>query len=210
MVRGCESPKIKKTIVIDPGHGLTCPSVNQQAGAVGVTKFSTSPSGFLREDDLTMAIASAAQAIMSSSYNVILTKKDVNSCPTFKERGRIANNANAKAFISVHINAPRTILDVSVPFGNGTSALYNSAKPASVPLADQTALSVASNVGVNNRGSSARDDLAVLKPTVTKMTAVLVEVARLSGTDEQILHAPGSAAKAAAGIKAAVDAAIGK
>lgn len=65
-------------------------------------------------------------------------------------------------------------------------------------------------MGVNNRGSFVRDNLAVLKPQVTPTTAVLLEVARLSGTDEKILHAPSSAARAATGIKTALDAFLGK
>lgn len=205
-------PPPKKVIVIDPGHGLTCPSIGQTVGAVGLTDFPPNdpPPGRLREDDLTVAIALETERMLSASYRVVLTKRDVNFCPSFKERGRIANNANAKVFVSIHINKSNTILGIDNPFGNGTSVLYNSSKIGSKDLADQMSGAVSSNLGVNNRGSGARDDLAVLKPSVTNMTAVLVEAARLSGTDERILHAAGSATKVASGVKTALEAFVGK
>lgn len=202
----------KKVVVLDPGHGLTCPSIGQAAGAIGVTDFPVNdpPPGTLREDDLTVAIALAAEQMMSASYKVVLTKRDVNSCPSFKKRGEIARNEKAKAFVSIHINKPNTILGVEVPFANGTSVLYNSQSEGAKGLADRMASAVASSLGVNNRGSSDRDDLAVLKPHVTPTTAVLVEAARLSGSDEKILHARGAADKAANGIKMALDEFLGR
>ncbi len=202
----------KKVVVIDPGHGLTCPSIKQAAGAIGVTDFppSNPPPGKLREDELTLAIALEAERLLSKKYKVVLTKRDVISCPSFEKRGQIANDARAKVFVSIHINAPNTIIGiVNNLFGNGTSVIYNSEKPASKGLADQMSLAVSSNLGTTNRGSMVDDSLAVLKPKVTKMTAVLVEVARLSGTDEEILHTSGSVTRAAMGIQSAVQAYVG-
>ena len=202
----CLGANRQKVVVLDPGHGLTCALIHQNVGAVGVTDFPTSnpPAGKLREDYLTVAIALETEKLLAQKYKVVLTKRDVNSCPSLKERGRIANNANAKAFVSIHINAPNTIVGVPNPFGNGTSALYNSAKPLAQKLADQMSQAVSVNLGTNNRGPKIDDTIAVLKPTVTNMTAVLIEIARLSGSDEQILHAAGSTTKAAAGIQSAV------
>jgi len=45
----------------------------------------------------------------------------------------------------------------------------------------------------------------VLKPEVTKMTAVLLEAARLSGHDEQVLHHASTPSRVAPGVRAAVD-----
>ena len=132
-------------------------------------------------------------------------KRDVHSCPSLKERGRIANNVNAKVFLSVHINAPNLLVGtLPNPFGNGTSVLYNSNKPAAEPLATQMAAAVSLSLGTNNRGAKVDDTIAVLKPTVTGMPAVLIEVARLSGSDERLLHAPTSATRAALGIHSAI------
>jgi N-acetylmuramoyl-L-alanine amidase len=119
-------------------------------------------------------------------------------------RGRIANNANAKAFVSIHINAPNVVAGVENPIGNGTSALYNVNKSGSFNLADEMARAVSSSLGVNNRGAQVDDGIAVLKPTVTSMNAVLLEAARLSGRDEQLLHAPDGAARVAAGVLSAI------
>jgi N-acetylmuramoyl-L-alanine amidase len=57
----------------------------------------------------------------------------------------------------------------------------------------------------NNRGTSFRDDIAVIKPWVSPMPAVLIETARISGRDEQILHSAGSDAYVADGVKQALD-----
>lgn len=212
LVYVCAGANPQKIVVLDPGHGLNCAQIKQKVGAVGLTEFldNNPPPGILREDYLTVAIALETEKLLSRKYKVILTKRDANSCPTLKERGRIANNANAKAFVSIHINAPSTIGGVvNDYFGNGTSALYNSGKPLSQAFADQMSRAVSMNLGTNNRGSKIDDTVAVLKPTVTNMTAVLIEVARLSGSDEQILHAARSATKTAVGIQSAVQSYLG-
>jgi N-acetylmuramoyl-L-alanine amidase len=207
-------PPPPKVVVIDPGHGFNCPANGMAVGAIGVTDFPPNdpPAGRLREDDLTMAIARELQRILpTSKYTVVLTKRDANDCPSFVKRGRIANEENAKAFVSVHINKALVVpvIDVPLPLAHGTSVLYNVNKSGSFNLAYSTAGSVSSSLGVNNRGVMVDDEIAVLKPTVTKMNAVTVEAARLSGTDETKLHASGSVARVAAGIKAAIDEQLG-
>lgn len=197
--------RLARTVTIDPGHGFNCAKVGQNVGAVGATDFPASnpPAGKLKEDALTLAIAQSLQGkLASDGYKVVMTKNDVNSCPTFLERTNMANNAHSNIYVSVHINAAS-----SLPFGigAGSSVLYNSIKSSSKTLADLMAPQIASSVGVNNRGSEARNDLAVLKPTTSRMSAVLAEVARLSGNDEAILHTAGTSDKAAQGIKAGLD-----
>lgn len=205
----------RKVIAIDPAHGFTCPAYGMADGAVGVTDFPTNdpPAGKLREDDLVMAIAREVQRILPTTrYRVVLTKRNANECPSFRDRGRVANEEKAKAFASVHINARLVVpgTDVPVPAAHGTSVLYNSKKSASFNLADSMARNVSSSLGVNNRGVMVDDEVAVLKPTVTKTEiAVLVEAARLSGSDETKLHAAGSATRIATGIQAALDESLG-
>lgn len=205
-------PAPPKPVVIDPGHGFYCPLEGMAVGAIGATDFlpNDPPPGRLREDDLTMAIALEVQRQMpASKYKVTLTKKNANDCPTYVDRGRKANVAGAIVFVSVHINAANRILGIDNPFGNGTSVLYNVGKSGSFNLAETLARSVSSSLGVNNRGVMVNDDIAVLKSSVTEMNAVLLEAARLSGNDERILHTSGSAARVAAGIKAALEAELG-
>lgn len=208
----CSGGSQSKVVAIDPGHGLTCSAKGMAVGAVGATDFPPSdpPPGKLREDILTVAIALEVERILpASGYKVVMTKRDVNSCPDFKTRQKIATASKAQAFVSIHINRQNTFLGFEVPFANGTSALYHPSRTDSRTLADQMAGAVSSNLGVNNRGSFARDDLAILSPKFIQMPAVLLETARLSGTDERILHARDSATKTAVGIKQALDAFIG-
>jgi N-acetylmuramoyl-L-alanine amidase len=197
--------KLTSSVTIDPGHGFTCPSIGQDAGAVGVTNFPASnpPPGFLHEDDLTVAISGILAPMLSAAgYQVTTTKADVQSCPDFVRRGEKANNAKSNIFVSVHVNKPSSFLNLDL----GSSVLYNSAKTSSMTLANLMVAQIASNLGVSNRGSVARDNLAVLKPTVTRMTAVIAETARLSGSDEQVMHGASAPANAASGIKAGLDA----
>ena len=204
----CNAPPPRKIIAIDPGHGFTCALKGMPPGAIGVTDFPTSdpPPGWLREDELTMAIAREFQRLASSKYMVVLTKNSANTCPEYKERGETAIDAKADVFVPIHINR-RNPIPLN-PFANGTSTVCNSSRPAAAKtLAGLMAASISASLGVNNRGAKVDDGLAVLKKSVTpKMTAVLVEAARLSGSDEKTLHAAGSATKVAAGIKAALDA----
>lgn len=206
----CTPAAPRKIIAIDPGHGFKCAALGMPPGAIGVTDFPNSdpPPGWLREDELTMAIAREFQRLASSKYTVVLTKNSANICPTYKKRGETAKDFKADVFVSVHINA-RNFIPFN-PFANGTSVIYNSSRPAEAKtLANLMAANVSASLGVNNRGAMVDDGLAVLKETVTPMTAVLVESARLSGSDEEKLHAAGSATKVAAGIKAALDAFFG-
>jgi N-acetylmuramoyl-L-alanine amidase len=206
-------PPKPKVVAIDPGHGFSCPANRMAVGAIGVTDFlpRDPPAGRLREDDLTMAIAREVQRILpTSKYRVVLTKRDANDCPDFRWRGRVANVAKAKVFVSIHINRPLVVpvIDVPLPLAHGTSVLYNVEKSGSFNLAYAMAGTVSSSLGVNNRGVMVDDELAVLKKTVTEMNAV-VEAARLSGTDETKLHTSGSVTRIANGIKAALDESFG-
>jgi N-acetylmuramoyl-L-alanine amidase len=202
-------PPPPKVVAVDPGHGFTCLANGMRIGAIGVTDFlpNDPPAGRLREDDLTMAIAREVQRLAPAKYKIVLTKSSAIACPSFLDRGRMANNANAKVFLAVHVDRPNPI--PGNPFGNGSLGIYNSGKPAAKPFADLLVGAVSSNLGVNNRGSKIDDSIAVLKPNVTKMTAVILESARLSGADETKLHTAGSATRIAAAIIAALDAFLG-
>jgi N-acetylmuramoyl-L-alanine amidase len=199
-----------KVVVIDPGHGTDCPAADMQSGAIGATDFPLSdpPPGRMREDVLTVTIAQEVQRILSSSnVKVMLTKSDVNTCPNFVQRGRVANDNDAKLLLSIHIDAPNptALLDM-VPSRNGTLAIYHPDKPAAKVLGDKAAADISSRLGLNNRGSIVDTrDLAILKPTVVTPPSVILEIARLSGADEKILHLPTARAAAAAGIKSAVE-----
>jgi N-acetylmuramoyl-L-alanine amidase len=123
----------------------------------------------------------------------------------------VANREKAKVFVSIHINRALVtpVTNLPLPAAHGTSVYYNVEKSDSFNLAESMARNVSSSLGVNNRGVMVDDELAVLKKTITEMNAVLVESARLSGTDEIKLHASGSATRIATAIKAALDESLG-
>jgi len=73
----------------------------------------------------------------------------------------------------------------------GTSVIYPGEKTDSNPLASVLSTEVSGLVGTINRGPMQDSrDLTVLHKT--RMTAVLVEIASLSGSDEQLLHQQGA------------------
>ena len=199
--------KLSSTITIDPGHGTTCAAVSQAVGAIGskIYPASNPPAGPLKEDNLTVDVASQLQPLLSSdSFTVKMTKTTVSSCPTFLERTKIANDARSNMFVSIHFDAPAT--GVSGLFKSpGSLGIYNSTKTSAATLAQFVANNTASSLGVNNRGVKVDNSLAVLKTTTSRMTAIIIEVARLS---DDIVHTNGAAARAASGIRAGVNAFI--
>ena len=83
-----------RRVVIDPGHG------GRDTGAVG-------PHG-VREKDVALSIArTLAERLRALGFTVVLTRKD-DSYVSLDERTRIANEARADLFVSVHCNAARS------------------------------------------------------------------------------------------------------
>src|SRR5206468_2731912 len=80
-------------VVVDAGHG------GRDTGALG-------PRG-TREKDVALAIAKAlAVKLKAAGFTVILTRQD-DRYLTLDDRTRIANDARADLFVSVHCNAAR-------------------------------------------------------------------------------------------------------
>jgi N-acetylmuramoyl-L-alanine amidase len=195
------------TVTLDPGHGHTCPPAGNTPGQhVGTT------GGGLTEDDLTVPTALAAQTLLQgANYTVVMTKTDVNSCPSLLDRAKTANHARSNVFVSVHYNAPIS----SLPFykrlfaSYGSEGLYSSTKSSAKQLASFLSAKVSSQLGINDQGSQVSEVNVLVPPPVgTAMTASIIEVGRLEGPDLTAIKAAGSSAKAAAGIKAAIDAFI--
>ena len=210
--------KLAKTVTLDPGHGTGCTG-KYPRGAIGVTSYPDIPKpGFLQEDLLNFSIASTTQGLLQASgYKVAMTKNSTAACPTYGERANVAKQNNSNIFVSVHVNQPISFLLRPI-CGTGTSALYNGTKTDSKTLAKFMVGSVSSslgvgvllttslclgtdNINVNNDGTYERNNLQVLKLSLP--TAVLIETARLSPPDEDIMHT--SSGAAANGIKSAID-----
>jgi N-acetylmuramoyl-L-alanine amidase len=79
------------TIVIDAGHG------GKDAGAVA---------NGVREKDVTLAVAKRLGAYLEEQLgvNIVYTRED-DRFIELRERGRMANEAGAKLFVSIHANA---------------------------------------------------------------------------------------------------------
>ena len=82
-----------RRVVVDAGHG------GKDTGAIG-------PRG-VREKDLTLAIARRVGARLKSlGFEVVMTRKG-DAFVSLDERTRIANEAHADLFVSIHCNAAR-------------------------------------------------------------------------------------------------------
>jgi N-acetylmuramoyl-L-alanine amidase len=161
-------------IVLDPGHGGSDPGcINKSLG--------------LNEATVTLDICKRlAQILKSQGWNVIMTRTtDVDVSywrSSDKEelgaRVKVANEARADLFLSVHCNA-----SVS-PSSNGTSLHYF--KQSDYVFASELQHALLSSTGRANRGLQAQR-LYVLSHT--RMPAVLVEAAFLTNPTEGALLA---------------------
>lgn len=169
--RRVEKPRNgKPTVVIDPGHG------GKDSGAIGVD----------RSMEKTWALKTAQRVeglLRQQGYQVIMTRTR-DEYIQLAERARIANDANADIFLSIHFNSggsekPR-----------GVEVLYASENNVSLKkqagdqrrLANEVLKSVLKETGMSSRGIKNRPELAVLR--LTKMNAALVEGGFMSNPDE--------------------------
>ncbi|MDI3548307.1 MAG: N-acetylmuramoyl-L-alanine amidase [Halanaerobiales bacterium] len=157
--------KIEDVIVIDPGHGGFDP------GAVG-------PSG-LYEKDVNLDIALRVDDLLQrAGYNVLLTRDD-DRFISLKERVTRANEAEARLFVSIHINAS------SEAYSEGTETFLAPEKAAnSTLLATLLQEELVKSLKRVDRGVK-KENLYVIK--YTTMPAALVEVAFISNPHEETL-----------------------
>lgn len=169
--RRVEKPKNgKPTVVIDPGHG------GKDSGAIGVDRS--------MEKTWTLKTAQRVEGLLrQQGYQVIMTRTR-DEYIQLAERARIANDANADIFLSIHFNSggsekPR-----------GVEVLYASENNVSLKkqagdqrrLANEVLKSVLKETGMSSRGIKNRPELAVLR--LTNMNAALVEGGFMSNPDE--------------------------
>lgn len=201
--------QLAKTIVIDAGHGFNCAAIGLPVGAKGDINYPASnpPPGFLFEDVLTAQVTiNLVPMLIQAGYTALATKADSNSCPTYLERGAIANKARANAFVSVHFNKVASLGCSLFNYCSGSQGLYNQVKSDAATLAQFLATGASGSLGIPNAGTEDRPELALLKPSVVKATSAIIEVARLNQPDEDIVHATSGPQRAAAGIKQGIDA----
>jgi N-acetylmuramoyl-L-alanine amidase/phosphatidylserine/phosphatidylglycerophosphate/cardiolipin synthase-like enzyme len=160
------------TVVIDPGHG--------GSAAVGGSSpnNATGPNGLL-EKDVTLDLSRRVAEALTGRAAVVLTRTgDENH--SLSQRARVAHDADADAFVSIHLNGWKD------PGVDGSEAwVARHAGDNSRRLARSVLDRVVSVTGVRDRGVQ-EADFGVLLPVrhAPRTAATLVEVAFLTNLEE--------------------------
>ncbi len=167
VVEKVAGPLAVKTIVVDPGHGGTDP------GASG---------NGLVEKELALDISKRLQTkLLSAGSEVLMTRTTNKYYPTLSERVKLANDSQADAFISIHMNA-------YTPSAEGTETYWNSSYSSaeSEALASSIQKEMLQELGTRDRGVK-QANFQVIK--YTKIPSVLVEVAFVTNSGDAELLA---------------------
>lgn len=158
-----------KLVVIDAGHGGSKP------GAV---------KNGVKESVVNLSIAKKTKVLLEQyGYKVIMTRTD-DSNVELSERCKIANDAGADIFVSIHNNS------VDSPSAEGTEVLFFPTSTGGKKLAKLIQEELVASIGLKDRGIVERSDLYVLNNT--DMPAVIVEGAFISNPEEAKLLATDS------------------
>lgn len=158
-----------KTVVIDPGHG------GKDSGAVY---------GNLIEKHMALVTAKACRdELVRQGVKVIMTR-ETDVFLELSQRARIANNAKADYFVSIHYNAGG---------GDGVEAIHSIYRGAGETLANNIVNAIHNETGQNFRprktyakkGNGGTDYHAVIRQT--SMHAVIVEGAFVDSADRFIV-----------------------
>jgi N-acetylmuramoyl-L-alanine amidase len=154
-----------KTIVVDPGHGGT------DAGAMGLSQK-------IYERDINLAAGKALAAkLEAAGANVILTRSNNKDYISLAERTKMAKEAHADLFVSIHQN-----MYPNNPSVAGSITFYyhsTESKRLAEAIEEQVVLNLQSNQA---DGKVDQNELYVLNHTT--IPAVLVEGCYLSNTKE--------------------------
>ncbi len=177
----------KPIVVIDAGHG------GKDTGAIG---YNDAGEAELYEKTANLNIALGVRDyLVQSGVEVVMTRTDdvmlgSTEMEDLLERSRIANDANATFFVSIHNNS------FSDPSASGTLVLYtdNDSKTnygvTSKQLAQNILTPLVSTMGILNRGVTDSPKMVVLRKTT--MPSVLIECGFVSSpVDRAILNDSG-------------------
>jgi N-acetylmuramoyl-L-alanine amidase/GH25 family lysozyme M1 (1,4-beta-N-acetylmuramidase) len=163
-----ESP----TVVIDPGHGGST-----RVGGSSPNN-ATGPNGLL-EKDVTLDLGRRVSSALAGKARVIMTREGDDN-RSLAERARVARDANADVFVSIHMNG---FGDASVDGSEAWIAKHPS--DGSRMLARSVLDRVVSVTQARDRGVQ-EEDFGVLIPVrhASRTAATLVEVAFLTNPGE--------------------------
>lgn len=153
---------LQPKIVIDAGHG------GKDAGATSiVTK--------VHEKELALKTSlNLKDKLLDLGYEVLMTREE-DIYPTLKDRAKLANDADADLFISIHYNtAPRSEV-------NGIET-YVYMSNDNKNIGEKIHTSLINKTGAFNRGLKNGNKLIVLNST--NVPAVLLELGFLTNTEE--------------------------
>ncbi len=140
------------TIVLDPGHG------GKDSGAVGI--------GGLKEKDVVLSIAKyTANILKEKGFKVVMTRENDEFIPLL-QRVKIANDAKADLFVSIHANAS---LD---PSAKGMEVFFLNA------TSNQKALRIASvenDVPIEQMGTINKIIISLINQAKLKESAILAK-----------------------------------
>lgn len=165
-----------QVVVLDPGHGVRKEGEWSDPGAIG-------PTGLL-EREVALDIARRTGAILVDNGATVIFTRTGDTALSLEERAQIANRAEARVFVSIHLNASPN------PGMQGTSTYFYASgleqreERRRLATAIQSALVQAlgrPDLGVREA------NFAVLRHS--QVPAVLVEVAFISNPEEEQLLA---------------------
>lgn len=159
--------KGEKLVVIDPGHG-------------GFETGSVNGDTYEKKINLDIALR-LTKLLKSKNIKTYITRQD-DSYVGLYERAYIANDLNAKLFVSIHNNGSETSKSIK-----GTETLYfpNGSKNNGFSGQDFAKIiqnNLVKKLGTVDRGIIERPNLAVIR--ATKMPAVLAEVGYMTNNNE--------------------------
>lgn len=158
----------KYTICLDAGHSYAADTGGDPGAVNGPYKESEAALQIVNRIGVKLAVL---------GHKVIYTRTGGRAKMALSERTTISNNANADAFISIHLNAAEN------KSASGIETLrYSNVGKKTKELANQIQRSLVQATGFKDRGVKLRDNLYVLKHT--KAPAVLVEVGFISNDVE--------------------------
>ena len=161
--------KIKDfTVVVDAGHG------GSERGAIGCLG--------TEEKEVNLKIAQElSKKLQKAGFNVIMTR-DCDGYVPLEERTKIAKEADADIFVSIHLNSIPDI-PMEIYKNRGTSVYYfnNNSKK----LAETVEKSVTSHLKTRKDGVKTAS-FAVIRPT--DYVGILVEVAYMTNPLDSVLY----------------------
>jgi N-acetylmuramoyl-L-alanine amidase len=168
-----QSERVKKIIVIDPGHG------GLDSGAIGVH-------GILEKDvvlNISKAILELNKTVFDDEFDMYLTRYS-DTLISLSDRSRLAKTLKTEVFISIHCNASkRTARGMEVFVYHSKHDTVNFNVNESVDLGLSVLNESTQELGSKNRNVKFAN-FQVLRETIPHCLSILVETGFVTNPDE--------------------------